>query len=72
MRDDDIDNGEELFNIYRPQRIITDPVEKDLMDKSHDAFMKIMELPTIENKLTYEKIEDELKVYRKQVIDRLK
>lgn len=72
MKDFDIDFEEEMFNIHRPRRIITDPVEKDLMDKSHEAFMKIMEQPTLENKKVYDEIEDELKAYRKQVMERLK
>ncbi|WP_103109536.1 hypothetical protein [Brevibacillus reuszeri] len=72
MKDTDIDFEEEMFNIHRPRRIVTDPVEKELMDKSNAAFMKIMEQPTIENKMVYDKIEEELKAYRKQVMDNLK
>lgn len=70
MKEFDIE--EEMFNIHRPKRITTDPIEKELEDKSHAAFMKIMEQPTLENKKIYDEIEDELKAYRKQVMERLR
>jgi hypothetical protein len=72
MKEYDIDFEEELFNTLRPKRITTDPIEKELEDKSDAAFMKFFEQPTLENKKKYDEIEAELKAYRKQVMERLK